>query len=52
MKNGRLFFAIAGEALDLRYGYMATTLWDTDGDGISDYSDPVSVDESVGPVLL
>lgn len=52
MKNGRLFFATAGEALDLRCGYMATTLWDTDGDGISDYSDPVSVDESVGQVLL
>ena len=52
MKNGRLFFASAGEVLDLRCGYMATSLWDTDGDGIPDYSDPVSVDESVGEILL
>ena len=52
MKNGKLFFASAGETIDLRCGYMATTLWDTNGDSIPDYEDPVSVDVSVGQVSL
>jgi hypothetical protein len=52
MKNGSLFFGPASDTIDLRCGYMATSLWDTNGDGDPDYSDPVSVDESVGQVAL
>jgi hypothetical protein len=52
MKNGTLFFGPAGDTIDLRCGYMATSLWDTNGDGDPEYSDPVSVDESVGQVPL
>jgi hypothetical protein len=52
MKNGTLFFATAGEATDLRCGYMAVTVWDNNGDRNPDYEDAVSVDESVGQVTL
>lgn len=52
MKNGSLFFGPAGDTIDLRCGYMATSVWDTNGDGDPEYSDPVSVDESVGQIAL
>ncbi len=50
IKSGTLFFATAGEATDIRCGFFATTLWDTNGDGTPEYEDPVSVDVSVGLV--
>jgi len=52
MKNGSLFFGPASDKIDLRCGYMATSHWDTNGDGDPEYSDQVSVDESVGQVAL
>jgi hypothetical protein len=52
VKNGSLFFATLEDTLDLRCGYFATTLWDTNGDGIPEYEDPISVDVSVGQVPL
>jgi hypothetical protein len=52
MKRGSLFFAAAGDTTDLRCGFFATTLWDTNGDGTPDYKDAVSVDISVGQVPL
>lgn len=50
MKRGTLFFATTGDAPDLRCGFFATTLWDTNGDGTPNHEDAVGVDMSVGQV--
>lgn len=52
IKRGSLFFAAAGETTDIRCGFFATTLWDTNGDGNPEYEDPISVDVSLGQVPL
>ena len=52
IKNGTLFFRPADQGLDLRCGYFATTLWDTDSDGNPDHEDSVGVDISVGRLPL
>ena len=46
VKNGILFLAARPDAVDLRCGFFATTVWDDNGDGQVDYEDPVSVDVS------
>ncbi len=46
VKNGTLFLAARPDAVDLRCGFFATTVWDDNGDGQVDYEDPVSVDVS------
>jgi hypothetical protein len=48
MKNGSLFFSVEETEVELRCGFMATTVWDENSDGEIDYEDPVSVDISVG----
>jgi len=46
VKKGSLFLAARPDAVDLRCGFFATTVWDDNGDGQVDYEDPVSVDVS------
>mgnify|MGYP006266444693 CR=1 FL=1 len=49
-KNGRLFLQTQDQpeqTVDLRCGYFASSVYDLDGDGEVDYSDPISVDTSM-----
>ncbi|WOD37027.1 hypothetical protein [Nodosilinea sp. E11] len=52
MKNGTLFFASAPQAIDMRCGYFATSLYDENGDGQGYLEQPTGVDISVGTVPL
>jgi hypothetical protein len=52
MRNGTLFFAEKLQALDIRCGYSATSLYDENGDGVGYLEQPTSVDISVGTVPL
>lgn len=45
-------FSIEETEVDLRCGFIATTVWDKNGDGEVDYEDQVSVDQSVGKFPL
>jgi hypothetical protein len=52
IKNGTLFTVPAGDMIDLRCGYNASTLFDADGDDIPDNERFTSVDISVGQVPM
>ncbi len=48
VKGGHLFLTESAATVNVRCGFVATTLWDNNGDGRADNQDPVSVDILIG----
>lgn len=52
MKNGSLFAIQTNSDIDIRCGFFATSLSDSDGDGTVDNEDPVGVDIAIATLKL
>jgi hypothetical protein len=52
MRNGALFTQFSEDAVTVRCGFFATTLYDENGDDRPDYEDPISVDIPVTTLPL
>ena len=44
MRDGILFTQFSDESVTVRCGFLATTLYDENGDDLPDYEDQISVD--------